>query len=221
MSVQTEITRLQGLRNTLRAKLVALGIVTSSADLEDCVGAVDDLTNNGAVSKTLDATTNNQTYTVPSGYHNGSGSVGIVLEEKTATANGTITPTNGKVLSKVIVNVNNAPELQEKTVTPTTSSQEITPDSGKDGLSKVTVNAIPSNYADVTGVTAVQGDVLSSRIFVNSSGVQQAGTMANNGSVSATIDGLLTTSYTVPAGYHSGSGTVSLDNSIETALAAI
>ncbi len=219
MSIQTEITRLQGLRNTLRTKLVALGLVASTANLEECVTAVDGIEDKGAVSKTLDTTT--KSYTVPAGYHNGSGTVQIVTEEKTATANGTITPTSGKVLSKVVVNVDTTPTLQSKTVTPIKSAQTVTPDAGYDGLSGVTVNAIPSNYGDVSGVTAAAGDVLANKVFVDATGAEKAGTMANNGAVAATIDGLTTTSYTVPAGYHSGSGTVSLTNAIETALAAI
>ena len=48
MSIQTEITRLQGLRNTLRTKLVSFGLVQSSADLEDCVTAVDAVENRTA-----------------------------------------------------------------------------------------------------------------------------------------------------------------------------
>ena len=219
MSVSEQITRLQGLRDRLRTKLTSLGLTEAAADLEDCTTAVEGIADNGAVSKKLDTTTTS--YTVPAGFHNGSGTVSIELEEKTVTANGDVTPTAGKVLSKVTVNVENAPTLQEKSVTPTKSEQSVTPDEGYDGLSQVTVGAIPANFADVTNVTASPPDVLANKVFVDSTGAEKAGTMVNNGAVTATIDGLTTTSYTIPAGYHSGTGTVSLTDDIETALAAI
>ena len=62
------------------------------------------MTNNGAVSKTLDGATT--TYTIPKGYHSGTGSVKIVTEEKSVTPTKSaqdITPTTGKVLTKVSV----------------------------------------------------------------------------------------------------------------------
>lgn len=219
MSVSEQITRLQGLKDRQKTALNKLGLVEPTANLEACTTAVEGITNNGAVSKKLDTTT--VSYTVPKGYHDGSGTVNIELEEKTITANGVVTPTAGKVISKVTVNVENAPTLQEKSVTPTKSPQEVTPDEGYEGLSKVSVGAIPENYADISGTTATPADVLANKVFIDSTGAEKAGTMVNNGAVKATIDGISVTSYTITAGYHSGTGTVSLTDDIETALAAI
>lgn len=140
---------------------------------------------NGAVSKTLDATT--VSYTIPKGKHSGTGTVQIVLEEKT--------------------------------VTPTKSAQTVTPTSGK-VLSKVTVAAIPSQYQDVSKVTAGGGQVLTGYNIVNADGTVVAGTIPVNGAMNKTIDGLTATSVTIPAGYTTG-GTVSLTDDIERALAAI
>lgn len=220
MSISTQITRLQMIRNAIRDALIALGVITdSSADFEDCQTAIERIKNRGEIAVTLDTVTKSKT--IDSGYYKG-GSVSIVTQEKTATANGDITPDAGKVLSKVTVNVSSeAPILQEKSVTPTKSVQEITNDEGYDGLSKVTVGAIPAAYQDVTGVTAEAGDVLANKVFVDSTGATVPGTMQNNGTVEAKINGLTVTSYTVPGGYHSGDGTVSLTNDIETALAAL
>ncbi|MCD8036030.1 MAG: hypothetical protein LUE88_01410 [Clostridiales bacterium] len=219
MSVSEQITRLQGLRNNLRTKLAAMGIAELTANLDDCVAAVEGIADNGAVSQKLTASQNS--YTVPAGYHNGGGTVSIDTEERVLTANGEYTPTTGKVISKVTVSVNNAPNLQEKSITPTKSAQSVLPDEGYDGLSSVTVGAIQESYADVANVSASSADVLANKIFVDSTGAETAGTMVNNGAVSASIDGLTVMSYTIPEGYHSGLGTVSLSGDIETALAAI
>ena len=145
-----------------------------------------EMLNNGAVDKTLDVTT--ITYTIPKGYHSGSGAVKIVLETKS--------------------------------VTPTKSAQDITPTAGK-VLSKVTVAAIPDKYQDVSGVTTTAANVLDGTYFVDKTGALVEGTMPDKGAVTATIDGLTTTSYTIPAGKHNGSGKVSLTSDIENALAAI
>lgn len=219
MSISEQIARLQQLKERLRTKLTALKLASEENTLEECVAAVESIADNRAVSQKLDTTT--ASYTVPAGYHNGSGTVSVELEEKTVTANGVVTPTAGKVLSKITVNVENAPTLQEKTAVPSKEAQEIVADEGYDGLSKVSVQAIPANFADVTGVTVSAADVLTGKVFVDSTGAKKSGEMANNAAVSATINGLDTTSYVIPAGYHNGSGTVKLTDDIENALAAI
>ena len=53
---------------------------------------------------------------------------------------------------------------------------------------------------------AVVSDVLAGKTFSNSNGVGLVGTMANNGAISKTLNA--GGSYTIPAGYHNGSGTV-------------
>lgn len=193
MSTATEIARLQAARNKLRTKAVALGIGTSTDKLDDLADEFDGIVNQGAVQATVQE---GATYTIPAGFHNGSGTVSGV------SGGGNYT-------------------LQSKFVTPTKTQQSITPDSGYYGLDAVTVAAIPAAYQDVSSVDALAGDVTANKIFVAADGTVTAGTMPVIGAVSATIDGLTTTSYTVPAGRHNGSGTVSLTNDIEQALAAI
>lgn len=194
MSVQTEITRIQTARNTIRTKLINFGLVQSTANIEACAEAIDNIENRGNVTVNVKE---GETYTIPKGYHNGSGTVSGI------SGGGNYT-------------------LQSKTVTPTKAQQNITPDDGYYGLSDVTVEAIPTNYQDVSSVTATSEDVLANKIIVTSTGESVAGTIINNGAISGTIIGLLDTqtSYIIQAGYTSG-GIVTLASDIEDALKAI
>lgn len=187
-NIAKEIARIQTDRNTIRTKLVELGMVGSTANLDTCATAIQGIENRGAVSASVQE---GSTYTIPKGYHNGSGTVSGI-------AGGG--------------NYN----LQSKTITPTKSQQNVTPDEGYFGLSDVTVGAIPDNYQDVSATTALADDVLTGKIFTNANGVVTTGTMVNNGSVTKTLD-TTTTSYTVPKGYHNGSGKVSITTETKTA----
>ena len=132
MSISTEISRIQADRNTIRTKLVELGMATGTDNLSKLATAIEGIVNQGAVSVTVQE---GDTYTIPAGYHNGSGTVSGV-------AGGG--------------NYN----LQSKSVTPTKKQQNITPDNGYYGLSDVTVSPIPDNYQDVSSVNAVAGEVV-------------------------------------------------------------
>ena len=181
MSIALELSRIQTDRNTIRAKLVELGMATGTANLDALATAIDGIVNQGAVSVTVKE---GETYTIPKGYHNGSGTVSGV-------AGGG--------------NYN----LQSKTATPTKKQQNVTPDAGYYGLSDVTVAPIPDAYQDVSSTTAAAGDVLTGKVYVLADGTVTTGTMPNNGTVSKTLDAT-TITYTIPKGYHSGTGTVTI-----------
>lgn len=77
------------------------------------------------------------------------------------------------------------------TITPTVSEQTAVA-RGKYTTGAIKVRAISSPYADVSGVTATAGDVLSGKYFVDSSGVLTLGTGTGGGGMDAeTKDALL------------------------------
>lgn len=92
----------------------------------------------------------------------------VTVEALNVTVNGTYTAQSGKAYSPVTVNVPApTPSLQSKTATPSTSQQTITPDSGYDGLSSVTVDAMPTGTAGTP--TASKGTVSNHAISVTPS----------------------------------------------------
>lgn len=102
--------------------------------------------NKGAVNGTI--TTKEEQFTIPTGFHDGSGKVGIDTTEKSKiiAANikegvtilgvtGTLAPASGV-------------KAQSKTITPGITEISVLPDEGYDYLSTVTVSAIPTSESD-------------------------------------------------------------------------
>lgn len=111
--------------------------------------------NNGAVSLTISNV--DDSITVAQGYHDGSGTVSILAEEKAKLIAANIK--QGITILGVTgtLEPSSSVKVHAKTVTPSTSAQTVLPDSGYDYLSQVTVNAIPyveaQNSAGGTTVT--------------------------------------------------------------------
>lgn len=188
ITIAEQIARITTDKNTIRSKAVELGIAQNSSNLDELAAAIEGVENQGAVSATVQE---GDTYTIPKGYHNGSGTVSGVAG-------------GGNY------------GLQSKNVTPTKLQQNVTPDSGYYGLSDVTVAPIPEVYQNVSAVTAGAGDVLTGKVIVSADGKVTAGSMSNHGSAVKTLT-LETPSYPIPEGYHNGQGQVKIVPETKTA----
>ena len=113
--------------------------------------------NRGAVTGTI--TTIDGEYTIQNGYHDGSGKVSIATTEQskliaTNIRQGvTILGVEGTMSGSEDVNA------QSRTVTPSATAQTVTPETGYNYLTQVTVNAIPYSESDNSagGVTVTIG----------------------------------------------------------------
>lgn len=101
--------------------------------------------NNGAVSGSI--ATKDEQYTIPQGFHDGSGKVGIASAEKAKLIPGNI-KSGVEVLGVTGSYGGESINAQTKSVTPSFTQQVVQPDDGYDYLSTVTVAAIPVAYAD-------------------------------------------------------------------------
>lgn len=104
--------------------------------------------NNGAVTGTI--STKDESYTIPIGYHDGSGKVAISTTEQ-AKLIATNIRSGVKILGVTgTMSGTEGAKAQAKTATPSTTQQTILPDStgGYNYLSQVTVEAIPYTKSD-------------------------------------------------------------------------
>lgn len=114
--------------------------------------------NQGGVSATI--SNKNTPYTIPQGYHDGSGSVSLDTTEAAKLIASNIKD-GVSILGVTGSYTGEGATAQSKTATPYTTSQTVLPDEGYDFLSQVTIEAI--KYVETPnsagGITVTIGDV--------------------------------------------------------------
>lgn len=113
--------------------------------------------NNGSVNGTI--STKAGTYSVPQGYHDGGGKVGIASTEQAKLIPANIR--SGVTILGVAGTMSSSEgvKAQSKNVTPSTSEQVVLPDNGYTHLAQVTVKSIPYTESanSAGGMTATIG----------------------------------------------------------------
>lgn len=154
MSIASEITRLQNIKTAIRNALVNKGIsAASSHDMEDFATDIAAIATGATLqSKTVTPKAAQQTVSPDSGYD---GLSSVVVKGDSDLVAGNIK--SGVEIFGVTGSYAPASvSLQSKSVTPSTSAQTVTPDSGYDGLSRVNVEAISTQTKSVTPGASAQ-----------------------------------------------------------------
>ena len=133
--------------DTSDATAVAAEILAGKTAYKNGSKLTGTMPNNGAVAGSISAKA--EQYTVPQGYHDGSGKVSISATEQAKIIAGNI-KAGIEILGVTGTYAGDSISAQAKTATPTTAQQTILPDTGYDYLSQVTVAAIPYTETDNT-----------------------------------------------------------------------
>lgn len=128
--------------DTSDATAVASELLATKTAYVNGVKVTGTMPNNAAVTGTI--TTVSQEYTVPQGYHDGSGKVAIDAAEQAKLIASNIL--QGVTVLGVTGSLQPASDIQiesSKNVTPTSASQTILPSTGYDVMAEVVVAAVP------------------------------------------------------------------------------
>ena len=195
------------------------GTATAAQILKDQTAYVDGvkvtgtMANNGAVAPS--ALGAGGSYTIPAGYHNGSGKV-TVQSLATMTASGDATAAHILSGKKAYVDGNlitgNMTDRGAQTPSALNCGGSYTIPAGyHNGSGKVTANSLANQTKVDSGKTAVAAAQMLSGYQGWVNGSKISGSMANQGAQNKTITPSASAqSYTIPAGYHNGSGKISV-----------
>jgi hypothetical protein len=185
-----EINSIIADRNIIRDTLAGEGwgqIASNTDNLNALATKISAVPTPGAISENL--TRDKGTYTIPRGYHNGTGVVTWVDDDE-----------HEALEYKLQTGVSGTPKKGEAVV--------IEKSDGFYGLGPVTINPIPDPYHDVSAVTATVDKVLEGKKYVDSTGVLRVGTMPDKSSYGDVVLDTINSEHTIPKGYYDGTSKV-------------